>query len=880
MRSSQILVAILFASLVIEPTVLSKFSSDNGKLAIPRLIEDVTQNPEIKDAFPVVYLSNEKIENSLNASITGRYWDYGNDTDNDGKFNTLVIIAEINVTIKGVYTITIELYPSVSSFSWKEENTNFLNPGIQNVSLPFYIAEVYSEQLIASYKVNQTQITVNNNSLILDEEYSNYTSQIYQYTDFNPPKVYLTGSYWVIDTTDFFGFIDRFYFAASFQFTVGGYYRINVTYYTTEGNKSSWLSVNRGFGVGNLNIEFYLDTLALYNQNLNTSYCFTSITILDEDFVNVGTVFLNQTTRRYLYTEFTPPVIIPSGMYLDYGVDTDSNGKFNFLAIVIELNLTRAYNIYFNIYIELIFGNIRRSTNEIFWLADDGPVILYIDTATFYSYFTFSGEESDSFLISFLQISYSPNEIIYEEVNPYITTEYFFYEFDSPLIAIEGSESFDYYAKLEGWKGTGTLEDPYIIEGLILNGTTYSFPIIEIRNTQDHFVIQKCVLIGADFGIKLVDVKNAYIANNTFLEPGVGIELQNCMDININQNMLISKEKTGIIAEQTENISIKNNEIKNAERGIIFYLARGISLSNNVLSSNNGWVGIKLEELNYSNITENQVHGFNYAGILLDACTSIKIQKNLVFENFDALIIGGHLPQPPYSSRWNNVSENLICENYGYGIKLDYLAKYNSFQRNIISNMYQNGSFLVLDPGENNTFRNNYWQGFTDIQIEGGNNEDLNPLSHPYHLTPPTLIHPIGGETFSGEIVIQWFPANDMFNQDLNYSIYYSPDNGTSWEFLNLKYTPLITIGGMVGFKNQWIINHSIIIPGSNYLIRIIVSDPFGFSVMDTSDSPFTIELQEKSTPVFSPNMVGFMLFAACILLWGFLRIKKTGQHR
>ncbi|MHA2157219.1 MAG: NosD domain-containing protein, partial [Candidatus Hodarchaeales archaeon] len=414
----------------------------------------------------------------------------------------------------------------------------------------------------------------------------------------------------------------------------------------------------------------------------------------------------------------------------------------------------------------------------------------------------------------------------------------------------------------------------------ILNGTTYSFPIIEIRNTQDHFVIQKCVLIGADFGIKLVDVKNAYIANNTFLEPGVGIELQNCMDININQNMLISKEKTGIIAEQTENISIKNNEIKNAERGIIFYLARGISLSNNVLSSNNGWVGIKLEELNYSNITENQVHGFNYAGILLDACTSIKIQKNLVFENFDALIIGGHLPQPPYSSRWNNVSENLICENYGYGIKLDYLAKYNSFQRNIISNMYQNGSFLVLDPGENNTFRNNYWQGFTDIQIEGGNNEDLNPLSHPYHLTPPTLIHPIGGETFSGEIVIQWFPANDMFNQDLNYSIYYSPDNGTSWEFLNLKYTPLITIGGMVGFKNQWIINHSIIIPGSNYLIRIIVSDPFGFSVMDTSDSPFTIELQEKSTPVFSPNMVGFMLFAACILLWGFLRIKKTGQHR
>ncbi|MFX0015750.1 MAG: NosD domain-containing protein [Promethearchaeota archaeon] len=57
------------------------------------------------------------------------------------------------------------------------------------------------------------------------------------------------------------------------------------------------------------------------------------------------------------------------------------------------------------------------------------------------------------------------------------------------------------------------------------------------------------------------------------------------------------------------------------------------------------------------------------------------------------------------------------------------------------------------------------------------------------HFQPFNLLSPTGGEIFTGAILIQWAPAEDIFNHNVTYSISYSADNGVSWVPITLNLT-------------------------------------------------------------------------------------------
>ncbi|MHA2096782.1 MAG: right-handed parallel beta-helix repeat-containing protein, partial [Candidatus Hodarchaeales archaeon] len=837
-------------------TPISKLTTNHEKISNNRNIEIHNQyqeglnkiSQEIFNGDPPSTPKNLE-ETSSQSLLTGNYWDQGNDTDGDGKFNQLIIVTEINITVEQIYNLTIDLNSVLGYYSWQMFSAEYCSIGIQNMSIPFNVAEIYSEELVTSYQIVKTQITAN--FIILEEDYSNYTTQIYPYTAFDPPRVYQKDLvFHSTQDTNGNGYIDEFYFAASFAITVEGYYLFNVAYHTTEDNYSSWLFTGGWYGIHNsLNIEFYFDPTQLYSREINTSYTFDSIFIEDKDQNYIGNVQINYITPVFNFNDFEPPEVHPTGRYWDHGIDTNSNGKIDSLAVIIELDVTLprvAVQTGYHIVVDLSFGTIRRSTRNTVQYYQDGLVntTLEFDTSTFYNYFTYSEKISDRFTITWIRITDSFSEIVYESQMSFITSEYFFYDFDSPLIAIEDNSNFIYFANLEGWEGSGTIENPYIIEGLSLNGTTFSFPIIEIRNTQIHFIIQECILFGSEIGIRLVNVENAVLRNNTFLDTDMGIESRYCTNIYISGNNFNTDEATGVKAEQVQHLSILGNDMKNTERAIIIQHARDVSISNNVILSSDGWTGIDLEEVNHSNITNNRISGFHFTGILLEVCTYIEISKNIIFRNGDAIRIGGSLPYLPFSSRFNNISTNLICENNAYGVYMGDLSTLNLIKFNILSNDYTNGSYLAFDSGTNNTFFQNYWNELVESSIDGGNNNDLFPLLKANHLSSPRIIQPNGGEKYSSTVIVQWVGAKDVFNQNLNYSVFYSSDNGTTWHFLSSDYGSSTT-SGEIRYKYDWKVNRSEILLGSSYLIRVKVSDPFGFSNVVTSNSTFTIGKQE-----------------------------------
>ena len=93
-------------------------------------------------------------------------------------------------------------------------------------------------------------------------------------------------------------------------------------------------------------------------------------------------------------------------------------------------------------------------------------------------------------------------------------------------IFIIGDTNFTLTASLEGWDGTGSSEEPFIIENLQID-TPSPAHCIYMANTSSHFRIQNCVLgnSGAN-GIRLSNVTNGVISNVTVQNCNHGIVLR------------------------------------------------------------------------------------------------------------------------------------------------------------------------------------------------------------------------------------------------------------------------------------------------------------------------------------------------------------------
>ncbi|MFX0171336.1 MAG: NosD domain-containing protein [Candidatus Hodarchaeota archaeon] len=108
----------------------------------------------------------------------------------------------------------------------------------------------------------------------------------------------------------------------------------------------------------------------------------------------------------------------------------------------------------------------------------------------------------------------------------------------------------------EGWPGTGTNVDPYIIDGL--NISDYPSELIEIQNVDVYFIIRNCILTNGTTGIYFAYVTNGQISNNTLSRNDQGIVLTYSANNTITQNTL-NKNNDGISLEDSANNTLTQN---------------------------------------------------------------------------------------------------------------------------------------------------------------------------------------------------------------------------------------------------------------------------------------------------------------------------------
>lgn len=199
-------------------------------------------------------------------------------------------------------------------------------------------------------------------------------------------------------------------------------------------------------------------------------------------------------------------------------------------------------------------------------------------------------------------------------------------------ILIEDDSDFD----LQGWPGKGTWNDPYVIEGLDIDGLGYQLPVC-IRGTTAYFILRGCHLYnGVDAGVLLDGVHNGVVSDN----------------------LCTVNSPWGIWVSLSEEISVINNTCTGnfwtTDVGAGIYLDRTIGghMMNNSCGSNWG-DGIRSSSSTDAMISGNNCSG-NYASGILTSGGSFNLSENLCFDNVDPDIDLSNVPADGSSVVYGN----------------------------------------------------------------------------------------------------------------------------------------------------------------------------------------------------------------------------------
>jgi len=165
-----------------------------------------------------------------------------------------------------------------------------------------------------------------------------------------------------------------------------------------------------------------------------------------------------------------------------------------------------------------------------------------------------------------------------------------------------------------GFSGTGTVEDPYIIEALNITATGASSAGIKVTTTSVYFEIKDCLILSEYIGIVIMS-----IASST---------------CSITNNVCISSsgDGGGIGISSSSGCNITENECSNFMQGIHLNSASSCLISSNLINSNN-YQGINIRYSNLNTITYNQIKNSEQHGIALVGTSSSNIIHHNTFIN-------------------------------------------------------------------------------------------------------------------------------------------------------------------------------------------------------------------------------------------------------
>ncbi|MFX0149644.1 MAG: NosD domain-containing protein, partial [Candidatus Hodarchaeota archaeon] len=265
-----------------------------------------------------------------------------------------------------------------------------------------------------------------------------------------------------------------------------------------------------------------------------------------------------------------------------------------------------------------------------------------------------------------------------------------------PPISIWGNSGFASQAADEGWPGTGTNIDPYIIDGL--NISDYPSELIKIRNVDAYFIIRNCVLANGTTGIYFEEVSNGQIINNTISKNDQGIILTHSANNTLTQNTFSKNGLyiNGRTIEECLQQTVHDNTVngkplvfwQNVVEGIVpagagqVILINASSVTVRNQDTSDATVGIQALFCNSLDLSYNNLCNNSHFGYFLKGSIDNIISQNTLSGNDIGIFL--------WSSANNTLTNNSLHKNNLDGISLLFSANNTLFQ-NVFNN---NGLYI------------------------------------------------------------------------------------------------------------------------------------------------------------------------------------------
>lgn len=183
--------------------------------------------------------------------------------------------------------------------------------------------------------------------------------------------------------------------------------------------------------------------------------------------------------------------------------------------------------------------------------------------------------------------------------------------------------------QIQGWSGNGTVENPFIIEGLNI---TDSSTCIAISNVRVVFRIQHCVLTGSTngYGISLYNTSFGTISNCTVNNARYGFWLSTCFNCTLMGNSAIGQSYSGFHLYKSTNCTfIHDIALSSGQNNFDISDSINISLLYNYANYSDEY-GYSFDNASYTHLGSNVAWENNYGGFTFTSSENCFLFNNSI----------------------------------------------------------------------------------------------------------------------------------------------------------------------------------------------------------------------------------------------------------